>query len=119
MRCLKLALLAAGLFTVSGAQAADITLKCVMSKSKDGSTSEIWVVINQDKNEMSVDGDRGPLSVTNDYYTSRSRPVASFVNIYRLDRKTGDFVITGLYEGVQHAQRLGVCDKAEPPATKF
>jgi uncharacterized protein YjdB len=96
-----------------------LTLKCQVVDSKSKQTFESWIVVDQQAGTMRVRGKAQELEVTNEHYSSRSAPSGSFRTSTTLNRSTGSLRVVETYEGKVVWVNEGVCEKAEPPATKF
>jgi hypothetical protein len=69
---LKIAPLFGACLTIGTAAIADpLTLKC--NVTTDGKQSEVWLVVDQASNTMTVGGGRQELEMTNKYYRSVAR----------------------------------------------
>lgn len=93
-------------------------LRCTSNDSKGGASSETWVVIDVDANSMRVNGQAYPLNMTNEAYSSVQRS-GPFTMVRTIDRRTGGYKATDVYEGKPVIERIGECEKSQPPATKF
>lgn len=110
---------AAMAFAAFGALAQPINLKWSVENPKNNSRYESWIGIDTASNFMRIDGAALELKVTNDVYSSTTRPVAGFRTVRVIDRETGNLTITELYGSDIAWRHTGTCEKAEPPTRKF
>ncbi len=119
----KFAFLAAVGLLSSAAIADILTLKCNIPEGRAGKPYDIWIVIDQVNNSMTVDGARQDLVMTNNRYTTVSKPVATFITTHSIDRESGEIVVTDAHklDGVLRTtgQLKGSCERATPPPMKF
>ncbi|WP_156480922.1 hypothetical protein [Variovorax sp. PAMC 28711] len=101
--------------TVSAQQ---VTLRCDLTYLKDGTKSELWVVIDPAANMMRVNGSARSLVMTNERYIGSDQSGA-FTRIASIDRNTGEIDVSSVYENQVVLPSKGICAKATPPATKF
>jgi hypothetical protein len=113
----------ASMALLAAANAEVINLKCQTQDATGGKKVESWIAIDASQNIMRINGEALPLILTNDAYTSRTKMVAGFVTINRIDRQSGEIVRTTLYQEDRDGSRAivdkGTCERANPPPTKF
>jgi hypothetical protein len=112
-------LLASFLLLSAASHAAAFNLRCLVKDDKADTQNESWIAIDVEANYMRVSGSALELSVTNEYYSSKTKPVAGFTTIRRIDRSSGEIVVTELYQSSVAWQQKGTCERADPPKAKF
>ena len=116
----RAALLATAIMLVAAASNAEpINLKCLVQDPKEGKQYESWIVVDTAANYMRVNGAALELSITNEYYSSTTKPVGGFITVRRLNRSNGELLVSELYQSSVARVQKGTCERSEPPPTKF